>query len=537
MNERMMILKMLDEGKITLEEADALLEALGTSSESQSASKTRAAQPEEQEKDEPAASIRVPFTADSEELEDLVEQVEDEFDQMADELDEMEDILDDQLEELDDQLDEMDDIEDLEHTGRAEIEHKIGEVRHQVEERRIRINEQRTRLKEQKREYIRKCQTESGISAEIRRGMDDLARSLRDMRYTLETEGANEVRQAMRVAGNEFNAGMRELRDGLNEGARELRNGLQEGMKEMRKAFKGKDLKNILGGIFGSFGHHWPGYVFEDEIKSDFDLEKDCFIDIRTNNGKIEVIGSDREDYQVILKYEIAADNEEEAKRLKSSMVQISVDPTHLKLEPSESRHGSVSVKLLVPANLHGEYKLKSSNGMIGVSNLKSDCTVEMTSSNGRLEVANVRVAKLNGRTSNGRIEVKDVASEHMDLQSSNGSIFLDGICEEVMGRTSNGSITVYPHITDAGNLKLHTSNGRVKVVVADAGVGVDIEAKTTMGSITLAFPELVYIRQVQQHGRRDYKAHSTNYETAEKKIQIEANTSMGSIYIGQSEA
>lgn len=533
MNERMMILKMLDEGKITLEEADALLEALESSVDPKDAFK---AQPKELESKGPA-SIRIPFNANSEDIEELVDRVEDEFDRMSDELDEMEDVLDEQIDELDDQLEEIDDLEGLDQTKRTEIEQKIEEARHQVEERRIKINEQRARLKEQEKEYIHKCQAESGISAELRHGLDELARGLREMRYSLEHEGVNEFRRAMRQASSELNSGMRELRDGLNEGARELRNGLQEGMREMRKAFKGKDLKNILGGIFGSFSFHWPGFTFEDEITGKFDLDKDSFIDIKTSNGKIEVVGTEREDYQLILKYEIAAENEEEAKRIKSNMCQVTMEPNLLRVEPQEFRHGSVSVKLLVPVNLRGDFKLKSSNGMIGVYNLKNDRTVEMSSSNGRLEVENVRVVKVIGRTSNGRIEVKDVASEHLDLHSSNGSIFIDGICEEVVGRTSNGTITVYPRVTNSGNLKLGTSNGRVKVVVADPGVGVDIEAGTTMGSITLAFPELVYTRQVQQHARKDYQAHSADYDSAQKKLRIAATTSMGSIYIGQTES
>lgn len=555
-SEAKMILKMFEEGKITLEEAQALLEAIGIGD---NATPKDTVEDSITDADRPKAEIsfvqqpildRKPVVTyvEDDAIDNLIDEVEDGFDQMSDQLDEIEDVLDEQLDELDDQIDTIDDTEELGLAQRAYMKERVKEAKDHVEERRSRLKERRAKLEEQEREYINKCQSDLSIGEEIRRSMDELSRNLEDMRIHFELEGKEEIKRIIRDIKEEINAGIRDfrhgmnegargLRDGLNEGARELRNGLSEGAREVRKVLKGSDLKGILGNIFGSFSFgHWPGYTLEEEIIGNFDPVECTLIDIRTSNGRVEVIGSDREDYKLILQYEIAADNEADAKRLKNEMCRVTTSEGLLKVETTEHRHGAVSVKLLVPARLKAEYKLKSSNGRICISGLKTDGKVSLSSSNGRLEMTDLRLTEIHGHTSNGRVELKDFAAESIDLSSSNGSIYIDGICAQVVGKTSNGTITVYPRVTDEADLRLNTSNGRVKVVVQDPEIVVDLDVHSRMGGITLDFPELVYTRQMNQHGRKNFQAHSSNYDSQTKKLRIEAGTSMGSIYIGKSE-
>lgn len=517
MNEAKMILKMFEEGKITMEEAEALLEALGMS-----AGATSTVFNMDQEEHAKSRERQVhPQTED--EFNEFVEAIEDQFEELDDQLGELDDVADDELDELTDHLDDLDDMENISDEKKEEIRSRAEAVRQKIEERRQKIKENRQEIRKKRKEYNKYYRTHNGIGDEIRSGIDELAQGVQDFRKKFEAEGMTEVRSTLR-----------EISDEINKGMNELHKGLKQGVKDVKKAFQGNNFWDMLNGIVGSVSFGWPGIAIEDEISGMFDSSCERVeIEVKTSNGRIEVEGTDDPGYTLHLLYQVHADNEEEARKVKDDMVTITQEPGVLRVRSKEGRLGSVAVKLYIPKKLEANIKLLTSNGRIVIQNLQNKSLLELGSSNGRLDLANLRVKELHGRTSNGRIEIKNAASEVLDVVTSNGAIYIEGICEQVHAQTSNGTISVYPHIMSKGTLDLGTSNGRIKVVVADRNLGLDIDATSTMGSINLDIPGLEYQRKIEKHSRHEYKAHTHDLQTREKQLQIQASTSLGSIYMG----
>lgn len=502
----MMILKMLSEGKITLEEADALLEAL-----------------ELTEKSENYKNKEKSVIKDST-IKEEIELMEDEIERMEDELEKIEDELDNKLDELEDRLDELKDMEKLNEDYLSEMQHRLNEVRQKLIERKERVKERRRKLKENWKVQKEKFKRYGGISFAFQEGLEEIKKGFQELKKSFQGEGMEEIKSAMR-----------DLADSINEGMRELKENLDEGAKEVQKAFHIKDFKHLLNNIIKSFGFNT--YInLEEEITGTFNPEQGpVIVDLKTHNGRIEVVGSDETDYRLQLKYHIPTDSKEKAEKLKEEMCTISQTPTLFQLKTNPMNRSGVSVRLYIPKNLQADFKLQTSNGRIYITGLKQDGKLDLKSSNGRLELVDLRVKEIEGHTSNGRIEIKDFAADRVNVNTSNGSIYLEGLCDQVDARTSNGTITACPYISEKGNLNLNTSNGKIKIEIRDPEVGVDLDLTSSMGSMTLDIPDLVYQEKIENPMWKRYLAQSKDYIVREKRIQIHASTSMGSIYVGQS--
>lgn len=524
MNEAKMILKMFEEGKITLEEAEALLEALGTSSNAAAAMVA-------EETKRTARRIARDHAEDVEDedhgVDEMIHKLEEEFDQMDEDLETLDDEMDDELDELESRLEDMEDMEDMESIDdakRAEMRSRMEALRQKMNERQQRIKEQRRILKDKKREYKRKYRIHHGsISEEVHAGLSDLRESLEEFRQNFEKDTLPEIRTAMSELGGELNHGMSEMRRGFRHGA-----------KEMRRAFHGMGFRDLLGSIFSSIGA-WPGIIVEEDLTGSFDLSAGPVeVDFKTNNGSIQVVGTDEPGYKLHIKYRVPTDDEEEVQRLKAEMAEIIQEPRLLRVRALEKGPGQISLQLSVPRGLEANFSLQSSNGSVQISELQNSGMMKVHTSNGAVTVVNVFAKDLSARSSNGRVEVKNVKAELVDVHTSNGAVYIEGECSNIVSRTSNGTITAYPQITANGSLKAHTSNGRIKVVLRDPDLGVDFDASTTCGSISLGLPELEYTKKIDKNLRKEYIAHTVDCNLKPKKLQIQATTSNGSIYIGQ---
>lgn len=521
MNEAKMILKMFEEGKITLEEAEALLEALGTNSNA-------AALMVAEETKRTARRIARDHAEDAEDedhaVDEMIDKLEEEIDQMDEELENLDDEMDDEMDELDSRFDDLEDMESIDDAKRAEIKSRMEALRQKMNERRQRIKEERRLLREKAREYKRKYRVHHGsISEEIHAGLNDLHESLEEFHRNFEKDTLPEIRAAMSEIGGELNHGMSEMRRGIRHGA-----------KEVRRAFHGMGFRDLLSSIFSSIGS-WPGIIVEEDLTGSFDLSAGPVeVDFKTSNGSIQVVGTDEPDYKLHIKYRVPTDDEAEAQRLKNEMAEITQDSRLLRVRALEKGPGQVSLQLFVPRGLEANFTLQSSNGAVQVSELQNSGMMKVHSSNGAVSVTNIFAKDISARSSNGRVEVKNVKADMVDVHTSNGAIYIEGECSNIVSRTSNGTISAYPQITTNGSLKAHTSNGRIKVVLRDPDLGVDFDASTTCGSISLGLPELEYTKKIDKNLRKEYIAHTVDCNLKPKKLQIQATTSNGSIYIGQ---
>lgn len=142
---------------------------------------------------------------------------------------------------------------------------------------------------------------------------------------------------------------------------------------------------------------------------------------------------------------------------------------------------------------------LSTSNGRITIADVSCDEIVVVTS-NGTINLENVIVAtSISADTSNGRIYLTDVSAEDIDADSSNGKIIATGVsAQDIALETSNGDI----ELDVLGNkvdyrVDMDTTNGDMTydgIGVSQTSFNQDainrIDLHTSNGDIELSFTE-----------------------------------------------
>lgn len=141
----------------------------------------------------------------------------------------------------------------------------------------------------------------------------------------------------------------------------------------------------------------------------------------------------------------------------------------------------SVSYTVEVPAGI--PVSGVTTNGAIDLSRLGD---IDVRTSNGRVTLDDID-GEVQARTSNGRIEGAELSGGTIEVTSSNGGIELrtDGT-EDVRAETSNGSIRL---VVPDGRYRvdMDTSNGSTESAVDnDPGASVHLDLRTSNGSITI---------------------------------------------------
>lgn len=132
------------------------------------------------------------------------------------------------------------------------------------------------------------------------------------------------------------------------------------------------------------------------------------------------------------------------------------------------------------PGNIHVE----TSNGRVSVRDASGHA--EIDTSNASIRVVNFN-GDVNATTSNGRIELRDITGA-ADANTSNGSIDLINIGGRAFATTSNASATV--HLTDSspGPVQIRTSNGSIDLALGRNFSG-DLRLATSNGRLRFDSP------------------------------------------------
>lgn len=128
---------------------------------------------------------------------------------------------------------------------------------------------------------------------------------------------------------------------------------------------------------------------------------------------------------------------------------------------------------------------------------LPADATVDLDldSSNGGIDLAEIAGGVIDIRTSNGGIDFDNVTAGSVNAYTSNGRV--DGSLEapDVRIVTSNAHIGLDTPCTVTGNYVLRTSNSGIHVSVSGStGVGYDFDLSTSNGEVHVDLPDLDYI-------------------------------------------
>lgn len=199
---------------------------------------------------------------------------------------------------------------------------------------------------------------------------------------------------------------------------------------------------------------------------------------VRNENGAILVRAGAVD--QMVIEAEVRAVTEERMRAVQIFAESDDAGVTTVWAEwPGEGRRGSEGVHYEVTVPADRPLDLVTSNGRVQVIGMRNDVVARTT--NGSIEVSDA-IGELDLETSNGRITT-DGTPMRVRARSSNGSVTLRGVRETAEVRTSNGTIEVALAPGAAGPVDLHTSNGKIQFSPGDAFCGT-LEATTSNGSI-----------------------------------------------------
>lgn len=260
----------------------------------------------------------------------------------------------------------------------------------------------------------------------------------------------------------------------------------------------------IMGFSFGS-GWSLTGMKFNEDF-SETITEKINSLEIDSQNGKVEVVGWDRDyvEIKVERSIRVADENLKEEYLEKTRPVINAVDGKLTVIVPrlsqtNEFRGQATTIYLSVPSETVEDITVNTSNGAMVFKSLNA--SIRGRSSNGGLELISVSgsitletsnspifVEECDGvlelRSTNGAFEAKGI-SGNLIIETSNAPIAIKEGTLSVSANSTNGAITVTESTLLGDNNSLETSNAKIvcDAILPDFGV---LELLSTNGSISI---------------------------------------------------
>ena len=285
----------------------------------------------------------------------------------------------------------------------------------------------------------------------------------------------------------------------------------------------------------GSWGTN--RYRVEEERTLTGPVETDkLLLEVESRNGKINVGTWDKPEYKIDLLLKAWGYTEEEAdENLKALIVNFSEteveDLKKMSLgfdHPAHRVSYSVCVDATLPRGVETALNLKTSNGSINLAEVEGS-DLDLHTSNGKILMENVTAVRVDGTTSNGEIVLYAVSAPHLNMRTSNGKIKGELTSTDAYLKTSNGKIQLSLPCIEGGNYELHTSHGTIDLGVSDdPDKGYDMDLTTSMGRISVDLPDLEYLRSKKNH----VTVKTRGFEEKGKKIGVVAKTSMGKVTV-----
>lgn len=324
---------------------------------------------------------------------------------------------------------------------------------------------------------------------------------------------------------------------------------------------------NLLGtgNLFNLSGNY---KVINTQLEKDISHLDEASLVVKSINGKIDVKswGEDKLLIKITYRYKNNSFTQD------NSFYELYEEDNRIIFKPLYTNNVMMDLSLYLPQKHYKEISLTTSNGRIQLEDLKLNL-LTCNTSNASISLEDIVGESVDISTKNGKINLKDISSPILKAVSTNASIKLEDIeSRDLMVATKNGRITL-SHIAgegitvkssngsiEADNLKgkvinLDTSNGKIicrdlddekirELNLSTSNSTIDVEMnhlskmgyyqlETSFGNINLDIPGLVYKENKQiDLGMKKIIAHSINFNEDEEHFILNASTSNGSIKI-----
>lgn len=244
-------------------------------------------------------------------------------------------------------------------------------------------------------------------------------------------------------------------------------------------------------------------------------------------NGSIIVEGYDGKDIQMNIRYQ-------QKMRFGHSKVDLKIKRTkdQLYLDYDKNKISALSMEVQIPRDVFKTLTLNTSNGRIEMKDLNIESS-KLETSNADIIVEEWNGKKLKMQTSNGAVSLEDAAGDEVELKTSNGSVNVDGVEGKSMTlKTSNGRIAFESDelkAYDRYDWKIETSNGSIYLDLPDKDeIGYKVDAETSNSTITHEISNF----KSEDNSKKELEGQTNNYDQAKIKVEVEVDTSNGSITI-----
>lgn len=280
----------------------------------------------------------------------------------------------------------------------------------------------------------------------------------------------------------------------------------------------GQDIGNAISTMVdglkdmgGSFGLNFNSETITLDLEEDLSSIENPILDLKAINGSINLNTWQKDSISIKLTCQYKnglLDNE-------TDFYNFSIEDDKIVFVPTYDKDISVKLDVFLPHKKYKEIALKTTNGKIQINDVIVD-KLDCITNNGSINSGKIIGDQVYMATRNGKIEALDISAEILDLSTSNGRIICD-----------------HSDINRATNVSLSTSNGSITTNLSDLTKGAYFDLNTTMGSVNLDLPNMTSINRDQGFtGSKRTIAHNSNYDESEENLKYNASTSNGSIKI-----
>jgi DUF4097 and DUF4098 domain-containing protein YvlB len=177
-------------------------------------------------------------------------------------------------------------------------------------------------------------------------------------------------------------------------------------------------------------------------------------------------------------------------------------------LTGSEWSNYAVIIDVYVPSSMESDYYLDTTNGEIGLHDLKAN-TVDLGTTNGAITLSNIEATTIDAETTNGVIQ-GTITTEESTIKTTNGAIDI--------------SISQTSGIHD-----FRTTNGIIEInVPTGSDIGYKVNFDTSIGALNINLPNMDYDVDTV----RTKIGETNDYSLKPVQIEITAETSIGGIEV-----
>lgn len=326
------------------------------------------------------------------------------------------------------------------------------------------------------------------------------------------------------------------INDGFSDYKEKEVKNIEVDFKDNLGANIGENISDMVHSIVDmglSFGNWGPSQTTDITLEKDISHIENPQLYFKATNGSIKVIPWDKNNILLNVSYK----HRKNTDLKNNSFYNFIEDGNRIIFEPTSLKKfkiSSIKLEVFIPKKNYDEIYLTTSNASISIEDIYTN-KLNCNSSNGKIVLENLNSQYIDATTSNGSFIFNNIDCKDLIATTKNGMIKLDSIKgENIKVNTTNGKIILENILGENINvLDMNTTNGSITTSFSYYPENMYLDLKTSVGSINIDVPDLVYKNHIQDKSNpKRVVAHTINFNENKEHLKILARTFNGPIKI-----